>query len=313
MSLLSVSVVMSVFDRAEHVSLTIENVLAQLDVEYEFIIIDDGATKEVKRVLEYYSDNHQIKILEQANLGLTRALIVGCTQAKYPLIARIDAGDIMLSGRLQAQARILTEENEVSMVASWVDIVTEEGFPLYRVNKSGVELTAGARALDANKIITPFHASVMFRTSLYEKAGGYRKEFYFAQDCDLWSRMIRYGEFRVIERTLTKGLFSPVGISGRHKTTQQKLKNLVAESNSLRAKNLSDEPVLKKAKVLRPNLDGLDARPTAMFPAFYFLARCLDENKSRYAKVYWRRAISVKPWSLLAWAFYVRSWFFRSE
>ena len=125
--------------------------------------------------------------------------------------------------------------------------------------------------------------------------------------------MIRYGEFRVIERTLTKGLFSAVGISGRYNTTQQKLKNLVAESNRLHAENLSDESVLEEAKILRPDSDGLEARPTSMFSAFYFLARCLDENKSRYAKVYWRRAISVKPWSLLAWAFYVRSWFFRSE
>ena len=313
MSLLPVCVVMSVFERAEHVRFTIESVLAQTGVEFEFVLIDDGATQSVKQVLEEYSDNSQIRVLRQSNSGLTKALINGCTAARHPLIARIDTGDIMLQDRLRLQAEVLSKHAEIGLVTSWVDFVTQEGYPLYQVRNNEAELTAGVAALEADHLITPVHASVMFRSTTYIKAGGYRKEFYFAQDCDLWSRLICHGEMRVIEKVLTKGLFAASGISGRYHEQQQKLKNLVAQSNRLRAQNLSDEPLLAKAKLLRPTPDGLDVHALSEFPALYFLARCLDKNRSKHAKEYWRRAISARPWNILVWALYLRSWFYRSE
>ena len=41
--MVDVSVVMSVYDQPEHVRVTVDSVLAQQGIEFEFIIVSDGA------------------------------------------------------------------------------------------------------------------------------------------------------------------------------------------------------------------------------------------------------------------------------
>ena len=96
---ISVSVVMAVYDEIDNVRITIESVLAQQDIELEFLVVSDGASTEVQEYLESIDDS-RFKLIYQDHAGLTRALIKACSMAKNPLIARIDAGDIMLEGRL---------------------------------------------------------------------------------------------------------------------------------------------------------------------------------------------------------------------
>ena len=306
---------MAVFDQPDHVRRTIDSVLVQRGVEFELIIIDDGATATVKQVLKEYMAEQRVRVVEQSNHGLTAALINGCKQSQHPLVARIDAGDIMLPTRLSMQANLLALQESVGLVASWVDMVTEEGYSLYRNCLSTAEILAGARALDADQVRTPFHASVMFRKSIYERAGGYRPEFYFAQDCELWSRMAVITKFHVIDKVLTIGLFSPAGISGQFGEYQRHLTSLVAKANGARLHGMADEPIYKAAQVLRPQFPRVAADDSGAnrsdFAALYFLARCLSDNHSPHASEYWRKTIRVKPYSVISWLFLVRSLFYR--
>lgn len=310
----SVSVVMSVYDQATHVKRTIESVLVQVNVNFELIVIDDGADTTVKNVLRNYKTDDRVIIIEQDNQGLTKALIKGCELARFDYIARIDAGDTMTENRLSIQSQVLDDNTDVGLVCSWVTIMTEEGYLLYEIKLDQNKLAVGLSNTDPDNIHTPFHASVMFRKSAYQQAGGYRSEFYFAQDCDLWARMATYCKFAVVPQFLTSGLYSPRGISGRYLSAQRDLTSLIAESNILRNQGERDDAVLKKAELIRPAvLQEQNGLGHSNFSALYFIARCLSRNHSKHAKKYWWRAISAKPLSILSWGNFFFSLFYRNE
>jgi len=275
--MVDVSVVMSVYDQPEHVRLSVDSVLAQQGIEFEFIIVSDGASEEVHHVLNTYQDT-RIKIVEQKNQGLTKALIKGCGLAQAPFIARIDAGDVMMKSRLAQQKEVLqTQSNH------------------------------GLKSSNEDEIKTPVHSSVMFRKSAYNQVGGYRPEFYFSQDCDLWARMINLGFLVVIQQSLTVNVFSPSGISGMYSHIQLKMKKLVALMNELRDQSKSEKEVLFQAEKLRPNNQiKKNHVKENKFSGIYFIAKILSNNKSPYAASYWQRALKEKPLSLKGWFMYLK-------
>lgn len=309
---ISVSVVMAVYDEIDNVRITIESVFAQQDIELEFLVVSDGASTEVQEYLESIDDS-RFKLIYQDHAGLTRALIKACNMAKNPLIARIDAGDIMLEGRLSAQAKMFTKRPSIVLVACWVRVETDEGYYLYTVNDTSEQIDRALRAIDLDDFKTPFHSSTMFRKSAYQQVGGYRWQFYFAQDADLWSRMLQVGDFFMLEKTLTKAIFSVSGISGRYNKQQQALKELVVKANALRHKDQNDDIVLNQAEQYRPDKENESHGAENEFDTVYFLAKVMHDQKSPHAREYWYRALKLNPWSLKVWGFTVLSFFFAAK
>ena len=77
-----VSVVMSVYNGAATLRNSVESILAQQEVELEFVIVDDGSTDASAEMLEEFARaDRRIRVIHQRNQGLTRSLIVGCAAA----------------------------------------------------------------------------------------------------------------------------------------------------------------------------------------------------------------------------------------
>lgn len=302
-----VSVVMSVYDEPEHVQKTIESVLNQEAIDFEFIIVSDGASDAVIQVVDSFIDDERIRFIKQQNQGLTVALINGCNCAKSPFIARIDAGDTMLESRLRTQCDKLVAEPSLGIVTSWVSIETVEGYFLYDLTFSNSQLNEKIRSLSADEFQSPFHASVMFRKTIYDQVGGYRDSFYFAQDCDLWSRMIECSELAVIESVLTCGIFAAQGISGKYANEQRQLLILILRAAKQRHNSLPEADVLSQAYQLRPTKIVKKRQdnkaPVDHFDGFYFVAKILTDNKSKHALSYWRKALICRPLSMKSWFF----------
>ena len=296
-----VSVVMSVFDKPDDVRKTINSVLSQGGVDLEFIIINDGAEQSVADVLQTFSDP-RIRIINNPNQGLTKSLIDGCAIATFENIARIDAGDIMLDDRLRLQAEVLQHNSEVGLVASYVEVVDVDDHFLYSVKDGTRVLSQSTLSIIPSELKTPIHVSIMFRKSVYFDVGGYRAEFYFAQDCDLWSRMLRVCKLHVIEEELTQIIFSSSGLSGRFSDIQTSLKGLVAIANDARNNNyrdLSEDEILDRAQEISNARHALDKEASQEIDTIYFLASILTKNKSPAARKYWVKFLKKRPWHLV--------------
>ncbi len=293
---------MSVYDGPEDVRLTINSVLQQKGVVFELIIISDGATESVVSVLESFDDD-RIIVLRQENKGLTQALMYGCEKSRASYIARIDSGDLMLPDRLKEQVFTLDSDDSVVIVSSHVEVKTPDGYFLYQIKDSGDDLSESLTSSQPAKIKTPFHSSVAFRKSTYIAVGGYRSQFYFAQDCDLWARMVRHGRIEVIDKVLTQGLFSASGLSGRYAHIQRLLKEVVAKLNSETTNGLASKreiALLKEAEdISQLRFSTVDSQSGSQ-EGLYFIASVLTKNKSKGAKKYWKQYLSKNPWHLKA-------------
>ena len=301
-----VSVVMSVYNGAAALRTTLDSVLAQDDCDFEFVVVNDGSTDDSGSILDAYAArDSRLRVIHQANTGRTPALIRGCAEASGELIARQDCGDLSLSGRLVRQLELLSADRTLSFVSCRTRYATVDGEPLYDVKGTG-------RALQPTSVIDllqPFgvldgpahHGSVMLRRSSYEHVGGYRPEFYYGQDWDLWYRLADYGKFQMLDEPLYEARIGVNDISMNNKARQELIGQQSLRALQLRKAGLSDQPALDEAMKIRPGAHRSRGRG-GVSQGCYFIGECLRRNGNRAAALrYLKRAVQENPLHLKSW------------
>jgi glycosyltransferase involved in cell wall biosynthesis len=291
-----VSVVMSVYNGATDLRTSVDSILSQEGVNLELIVVNDGSTDHSANILqEYAGTDERVRVISQQNQGLTRALIVGCAAARGKYIARQDAGDISLPSRLMKQLERIRETPDSAFVSCGTRFVGPKGEHLYDVSRDTSEATSRLLTLRPEEIEGPSsHPSTLFSRSLYERAGGYRSAFYFAQDLDLWLRLAEHGSHVVIPEILYEASVTVESISGLHRKEQLALTTIILEGARLRRKGISEQRILKQAESIRP----LVRRPTSRLVrarAFYFIGSCLRRRNNSQAAYYFRQALKSYP------------------
>jgi glycosyltransferase involved in cell wall biosynthesis len=212
-----ISVVMAVHDARDTVGEAVESILCQQGPAFEFIIIDDGSTDGGFDLLQGYSDPRVTVLRNDRNLGLSTALNRGLGKAKAPIIARMDADDVSLEGRLGSQletlmraradisfCRCLIEGAETGSEGEW----REDDWTVIRW-----------RSLFDNAFGP--HPAVMFRRDAILQAGGYDEGLRRAQDYDLWDRCLARGlTFTYLPRPLLRYRVHAASASRRHGSDQ---------------------------------------------------------------------------------------------
>ena len=301
-----VSVVMSVYNDADNLPRTIQGILDQSFQDFEFIIINDGSTDDSADILVEYSENSKIKIFPRSNVGLTRSLIFGCQQASGTYIARQDVGDYSFPSRLQQQTEYLEGHGQHNAVTSWVRHVAPENELLDITRHTEAELAQALINENVSKLHgPPHHGAVMFRTSDYHQVGGYREQFYFAQDLDLWTRLIETGQHGIIPEPLYDVGVYPKGISWIHSEKQNRLKALIAQAVSMR-KTGSDHEVLDKARMIVP--DKIAVNPNAsLAQGYYFIGSQLLKSDAKNARKYLFKSIGLNKLSVRSYYKYFKT------
>lgn len=119
---LHVSVLMPVYNGERWIHDALQSVLAAMAtsaVLTECIIVDDGSTDNtLHAVRALIGDRTDCVVVECAHGGITTALNEGLRHCHGEFVARMDADDIMLAGRLDMQARTLHAFPELTAVGS---------------------------------------------------------------------------------------------------------------------------------------------------------------------------------------------------
>lgn len=298
----AVSVVVGVHNGMPALSDTLESILSQAGVELEVVVVDDGSTDGSWGLLDQYAGrDSRIRVVRQEHRGLTRALIRGCALARGEYIARHDVGDISLPGRLRAALDCLGAHAGTVFVSCAVRVVGPGGELLFDTWQDDDELNRSLRSVNPSELTGPaHHGSVVFRRAAYEKVGGYRAEFYFAQDLDLWVRLADVGDHTVVPKILYRAAVGPDSLSGRYRREQLSLTRLITESARLRRAGLGDEAILEQAAAIRPT-SASRGRRAARSRALYFIGACLRKRRDPASVAYFRRAIRENPLLLRAW------------
>lgn len=187
-----VSVVSAWFNRTEGLVASVQSVLDQEGVDFEYIIVDDCSSDETSTLLDEIQDPRLRVLRNPSNLGFTRSITRAVAAARGALIAVHGAGDFSHPGRLQAQVAFLQAHPDHVAVGTGIENHNPTTGERYVV-----------QAPDASTGRNRYsHGEVMYRRADYEAVGGYRSIFYYAQDVDLWRRLGERGRLGRIEDVL---------------------------------------------------------------------------------------------------------------
>ena len=286
---------MSVYNGAATLQESVRSVLAQEGVDLEFIIVDDGSTDACAAMLDGFARvDRRIRVIRQENRGLTHALIRGCAEARGEFIARQDCDDLSLPGKLRREFQIMQARPELALVSCGTRFVGPKGELLYEVARAGGDATDDLLTLDSMQLRGPAgHGSTLFRRDLYARVGGYREQFYFAQDMDLWTRLVEHGRHIVIPEVLYQVSIGLGSISGLQRARQVACAKIILECARLRRSGLSEDSALAKAIAIRP--DGVPARASDAAAALYFVGACLHKRHDPRARQYFVDALRAYP------------------
>jgi glycosyltransferase involved in cell wall biosynthesis len=301
-----VSVVMSVYNGSSNLTVTMDSILSQEGVELEFIIVNDGSTDKTGEVLDdYVRRDDRVRVIHQGNTGLTCALIRGCAAATGEFIARQDAGDVSLAGRLALQLNVFRNNSNVVLTSCGTRFVGPGNEVLYEVRQVGDELYRGLQ-LDIGRIHGPSsHTSVMFRRETYEKVGGYRSQFNVAQDLDLWMRLAEAGICWATPEILCEFHLSKNSIGAVRRYEQIRSAKVIVQCAVARRSGRDDSALVAKWGQQRKwNLFSWWWVPRRLQEAkfYYFIGSALRHRQPKQAQLYFWRAVT-------AWFPYPRAWY----
>lgn len=124
-----VSVVIPMFNVGQYIEQCIQSVLEQTFKNFEVICVDDGCTDDTLHKLARFSDP-RIKLIQQANRGLSGARNTGIFASKGMYVALLDADDFWAKEKLAAHINHLNTRPNVGVSYCPSLFVNEDGKPM---------------------------------------------------------------------------------------------------------------------------------------------------------------------------------------
>lgn len=297
-----ITVLMPAYNAAQYISQAIDSVLMQTFEDFELLIINDGSTDDTEYIIRAYRDK-RIRLINQSNQGIAAALNMGLLNATAGMIARFDADDICLPGRLQLQYDFLITHKDHVIVGSDADYIDKDGHYVFTCRlpaHSNDELQALALTH------CPFiHSAVLFYKQAVLAAGGYNNNAYAFQDHLLWAKLIKLGKVANLSRVLMKVRLNPGSISIDEKWRTRRFREIKA--SCLQQGQITEQ----EGKELLGILKGQDNFKVKAGSYYSLLGKkyLWNNHQPKKARMNLKRAIHIYPARLDSYAILLLSFF----
>jgi glycosyltransferase involved in cell wall biosynthesis len=181
-----VSVIVPVHNRASMAARAIASLRAQTFTDIEIIVVDDGSTDDLHRVVESMSEPRLQIVAHPENRGIPAARNSGLTAASGRYIAWLDSDDQARPERLAIQHAYLESHPDVAMIGSAAGVLRSNGrrkLCARRPPRSHEEIVATLLFRSA------FQQSSIIGRSEVLKAYPYRETFPVCEDVDMFIRL----------------------------------------------------------------------------------------------------------------------------
>lgn len=183
-----ITVVIPTYNRPELVRLAVASVLAQTYAPAEIIVVDDGSTREVAPAMEDFGD--RIRLIRQANTGLSGARNTGIQAATTDWVAFLDDDDEYANDRLERAAESIRRFPTADVHVTNTTIVPISG---PEIDLFAIRSRPRDPWMHIDRPLTWvlrgcfFAQSLVVRKELLHSVGMFRKTYY--EDMDMYVRL----------------------------------------------------------------------------------------------------------------------------
>jgi glycosyltransferase involved in cell wall biosynthesis len=203
-----VSVLLPVRDAADTLSECLDSLANQTLPDHEVVAVDDGSRDGSAEILEARAPrDSRLRVLRASQRGLVAALGLALSEARGPIVARMDADDVAHPERLERQAARLESDAGVDVLGCRVELLCSPEVPPSGGMRVYVDwlnqLLDHASMARERYVESPLvHPSVALRRETLVALGGWR-DFPGPEDYDLWLRAFDAGlRFAKLPQTL---------------------------------------------------------------------------------------------------------------
>lgn len=244
-----VTVILPMFDAADTVVAAARSVLAEPIGALELLVIDDGSTDDGAARLRALNDP-RIRIVAQDNAGLVAALNRGLDEATGEYLARMDADDLSVPGRIAAQVAWLRAHPRA--------VVCGTGYEYFGAVTGRVRPPRSDAACRQRLRLSTCccGASIVLPRRVVEEAGlRFDADYPHAEDYEFLSRLAGLGEIGNLPVVGYRYRIHDGQVSSRHGAAQRASHLAVADAYAARSGYRRVDPASLGA-LLWPDADG---------------------------------------------------------
>ncbi|HSU65600.1 MAG TPA: glycosyltransferase [Tepidisphaeraceae bacterium] len=288
----AVSAVLGVYDGERYIAESVESILNQTFRDFEFIAVDDGSTDRTVEILrKYEAKDPRMKVLQIPHGGIVDAANAGLAAARAPLIARADADDVCLPERFEKQVRYMADHPEVVCLGARMLLIEPYGAQWGESHHKLTHDEIDAELLRGSGWAMP-QPVAMIRREPVMKLGGYRSEYLWVEDLDLFLRLAEVGRLANLPDYLVKYRNHTRSTNHRRPQLQLELSHrCILETYQRRGLPVPD------------NVRQISPFEYAWFDKYinWAWAALLKGKNPAGAREHALRALRLKPFNSLAW------------
>lgn len=189
-----VSIIIPVYNAEKYLANTINSAISQTWSNKEIIIVDDGSVDNSLAIAESFA-GEQIKVFGQPNKGASAARNKGLLEAKGEYIQFLDADDLLMPNKIEAQLDQLVNTTNTLATCPMADLYNDEDIADIPLKDQPIEKTNDTLTflLDLytinNKLSAPIHAWLT-PASLIKKAGAWDETLSVNDDGEFFCRVV---------------------------------------------------------------------------------------------------------------------------
>lgn len=205
-----ISVIMPAFNAEDHIAEALASVYAQSVQDVEIIVINDGSTDGTAELVR--RDFPDVRVISTSNGGVARARNRGIAEARGEFVAFLDADDIWLPGKLEAQLNRFREHDRVMMVFTESRTFDASGIRANPFSKRDMLMKGDlVKCIFLHSFVgTP---TVMVRRTVFSDVGVFEEDLVAAEDDNLWMRIAERHEVELIDDVLVHVRLRPGSIT----------------------------------------------------------------------------------------------------
>ena len=181
-----ISVIVPCYNQGIYLKETIQSALASTYRPLEIIIINDGSTDdslELARVLE--TQHPEVRVLDQANGGVTKARNTGIAAAQGEYILPVDGDDLISPTYIEQGLAILSSHPEVKVVYCQAEKFTETTRKPWKLKPFSLQQLAKDNMI---------FVSALFRKTDALAVGGFSEDMQLGrEDWEFWIKLLKNG------------------------------------------------------------------------------------------------------------------------